>query len=155
MSKSGYKDYTKASDYFNDPNDNVLREDIESLEKTKKHFVWVQEFSKKVVVIVFFVYIAVSIMTLLMVYQSYLNGDLTALSTLISEINSTFRDVIVGYCVKAGIENTSKIAGNYYIGIMDAKLKAEYQSLKDKKVKGLDNDTVNNFDNVEFEEEEY
>ena len=57
---------------------------------------------------------------------------MSGIDTLIAENNSTFREIVGGYIIKAAIENAVKIAGNYYIGITDGRLKALKQGLVDK-----------------------
>ena len=124
-----YKDYTKASEYFNDQN---INEDIKNLEKQKKYIVWVQEFSKKIVVAIFVLYIISILFMLYMMYVGYMNGDAIGIDTFISEINVTFREVVGGYIVKSAIENAFKIAGNYFIGICDARIRALNKNFKNK-----------------------
>jgi hypothetical protein len=124
MPKDGYYDYSKASDYFESKDDNLLGQDIETVEKQKQFVVWVQSFSKRIVIIVFWLYIMSSIFSLFLVYLSWKAGYTTGLDTLISEINQTFRDVIGGYIIKSAAENSFKIIGNYLVGIADARLRA-------------------------------
>ena len=116
------KDYVKESEYF-DPKD--IQTDIKSVEKTKKTVIWMQEFSKRVVSVIFLIYVAVTIFTSVMIYLTMkVTGDASMVSLLLTETNSTFRDVVGGYIIKAAVENTFKIGGNYYVGAADAKLKA-------------------------------
>lgn len=122
MKKEIYKDYTKASKYFKDDNEELLQEEINTVESNKKYFVWVQSFSKKVVIITFAVYIIYSILSAIMVYLTFKDGSTYGLDTMISEINLTFREVVGAYIVKSGVENACKIAGNYFVGISDARL---------------------------------
>lgn len=74
---------------------------------------WLWEFSKRVVVImaalyfISFVYAMVSCC-----WALSLAADTTALGTLITETNETFRVVIGGYLIKAGVENATKILKN-------------------------------------------
>ena len=56
MKKNAYHDYAKASEYFTDDNA-LLEQEIRDAEKQKKFIVWVQEFSKKIVVVIFVFYI--------------------------------------------------------------------------------------------------
>lgn len=153
MKKSVFKDYVKASQYFVDENEEVLKKEIESVEKTKNFFTWVQEFSKKIIVIAFIVYLINTIYTLVLVYLSYSQGMLTGLDTLISETNQTFREVIGGYLIKAALENVFKISGNYLVGISDARLNALRSNLEEKgiKVNGSENnqDQYSGFNNEE------
>jgi hypothetical protein len=116
------KDYVKESEYF-DPKD--IQTDIKSVEKTKKTVIWMQEFSKRVVSTIFLVYVGVTLYTSIMIYLAMqATGDASMVSLLLTETNSTFRDVVGGYIIKAAVENAFKIGGNYYVGVADAKLKA-------------------------------
>ena len=135
MKPTKYKDYRKASEYFTDENEELLSEEINAAEKQKKFIVWVQEFSKKIVVVIFIFYILSSLASIVLVYLSYLQGMMSGIDTLIAENNSTFREIVGGYIIKAAIENAVKIAGNYYIGITDARLRALKQGLVDKGLK--------------------
>lgn len=81
----------------------------EIVEKRLGFFSWIQEFSKKIVVISFCIYILMDIISLAMVILAYINtGDLMFIDTIITEANQTFRDVIGGYILKAATENISK-----------------------------------------------
>lgn len=112
------KNYAEESEFFTDDND-ALKNATEEVEKNKKYISWVQEFSKKIVIIVFILYIVMSIITMgIAIYNS------SGVDTIITEINTTFREVVGGYIIKAAIENAVKIGGNYYVGVADAKLKA-------------------------------
>lgn len=71
---------------------------------------WIWEFSKKVVLITAALYFVSFVYAMVMGYKSMmLIADATALSTLIAEANETFRVVVGGYMVKAGVENAAKI----------------------------------------------
>lgn len=120
--KSRYKDYKKSSEYFTDK-DSFLSKDVERTEKQKEFIVWVQEFSKKIVVIAFIIYIINNAASLIAIYISIMQGNIYGLDTFISESNQTFREVVGGYIIKSAVENAFKIAGNYFIGICDARLK--------------------------------
>ena len=116
------KDYVKESEYF-DAKD--IQTDIKSVEKTKKTVIWMQEFSKRVVSVIFLIYVGVTLYTSVMIYLAMqATGDASMVSLLLTETNSTFRDVVGGYIIKAAVENAFKIGGNYYVGAADAKLKA-------------------------------
>ena len=116
------KDYVKEAEYFSEKD---IQTDIKSVEKTKKTVIWMQEFSKRVVTVIFLIYVAVTIFTSFMIYLSMkVTGDASMVSLLLTETNSTFRDVVGGYIIKAAVENAFKIGGNYYVGAADAKLKA-------------------------------
>lgn len=122
------KDYVKEAEYFSEKD---IQTDIKSVEKTKKTVIWMQEFSKRVVTVIFLIYVAVTIFTSFMIYLSMkVTGDASMVSLLLTETNSTFRDVVGGYIIKAAVENAFKIGGNYYVGAADAKLKALKERLK-------------------------
>ena len=122
------KDYVKEAEYFSEKD---IQTDIKSVEKTKKTVIWMQEFSKRVVTVIFLIYVAVTIFTFFMIYLSMkVTGDASMVSLLLTETNSTFRDVVGGYIIKAAVENAFKIGGNYYVGAADAKLKALKERLK-------------------------
>ena len=81
----------------------------EVAEKRLGFFNWIQEFSKKIVVISFCIYIIMDLISLAMVIFAYIHtGDLMYIDTIITEANQTFRDVIGGYILKAATENISK-----------------------------------------------
>lgn len=131
--KKSYLDYAKQSEYFVDQNE-LLKKEIQDTEKQKRFMVWVQEFSKKIIIVTFILYIGNTLFSAYLIYLSYTQGVITGLDTLISETNSTFRDVVGGYIIKSAIENAIKIGGNYYIGIIDARLRALKKDLKEKKI---------------------
>lgn len=67
---------------------------------------WLWEFSKKVVVFVTLCYFIQSVYITVMVN---IIPDSAVLTTLVTETNETFRVIIGGYLLKAGIENAVKI----------------------------------------------
>ena len=150
MKKTAYKDYTKASEYFTDENE-LLQQEIKDTEKQKRFVVWVQEFSKKIVVVTFIFYILISLISLIMVFMTMQQGYISGIDTLIAETNATFRDIVGGYIIKAAVENAVKIGGNYYIGICDARLRSMKNNMikKGKMVKSADGNNDSN------EEESY
>lgn len=117
-----YHDFAANSKYFSTDNENEQVEEI--LEKQKKFTLWAQEFSKKIVVVIFLMYLAMSVVNVIFVYLSYKLGSMSGIDTLISEVNLTFREIVGGYIVKSAVENASKIIGNYVVGVIDAKLNA-------------------------------
>lgn len=131
MKKNFYKDYTKSSEYFQS-DEKSIEDEIKNVEKSKKYIIWVQEFSKKIVVVTFLVYLITSIFSALLVYWSFKSGMMSGIDTLISETNNTFREVIGGYIIKSAIENAVKIGGNYFIGISDAKLRILQSKIKEE-----------------------
>lgn len=97
-------------------------DDLKDLEKTKKNFLWVQEFSKKIIVAIFLVYIIYCIVSILLLVYSAYTGAISGFETLTTEINETFRLIVGGYLIKAGLENITKIGGNYYDNVNKIKL---------------------------------
>ena len=144
--KKSYLDYAKQSEYFVDQNE-LLKKEIQDTEKQKRFMVWVQEFSKKIIIVTFILYIGNTLFSAYLIYLSYTQGVITGLDTLISETNSTFRDVVGGYIIKSAIENAIKIGGNYYIGIIDARLRALKKDLKEKKI--ISSNVDNEFNYIE------
>lgn len=122
MKKSFYKDYSKSSDIIKDES-SLLKQDLESVERNKKFIIWVQEFSKKIVIATFSLYLIGTIFSFILIYLTYQQGSASGVDTLISELNNTFREIVGGYIIKSAIENAVKIGGNYFIGVSDAKLK--------------------------------
>lgn len=81
-----------------------------------KFFQWVQEYSKKIVTITFYIFVIGEILCLGLILLAYYQmGELMFVDTFIMENNQTFRDVIGGYIIKAACENAIKIAG----GVVD------------------------------------
>ena len=102
---------------------NNSNQDEKVLEKTKKNFLWVQEFSKKIIVATFLLYVLYNIVSILiLVYSTYHMGMISGFETLTTEINQTFRLIVGGYLVKAGFENVTKIGGSYYDNVNKIKL---------------------------------
>ena len=97
-------------------------EDVKDLEKTKKNFLWVQEFSKKIIVAIFLVYVVYCIISIILLVYSAYTGAISGFETLTTEINETFRLIVGGYLIKAGFENVTKIGGNYYDNINKIKI---------------------------------
>ena len=71
---------------------------------------WLWEFSKKIVVGLFVIYVLTYLFswTLILLSGMY-SWNITFLDTLISETNSTFKIVIGGYLIKSMAENVIKI----------------------------------------------
>lgn len=71
---------------------------------------WLWEFSKKIVVGLFVIYILTYIFSWILILLSGIYGwNVTFLDTLIIETNSTFKIVIGGYLIKSMAENVIKI----------------------------------------------
>lgn len=103
-------------------NDNQTQ-DEKVIEKTKKNFLWVQEFSKKIIVAIFLLYVLYNIVSILiLIYSTYRMEMTSGFETLTTEINQTFRLIVGGYLVKAGLENITKIGGSYYDNVNKIKL---------------------------------
>ena len=114
------KDYTKSAKFYQDEYENELKK----VEKHKSAFMWITEFSKKVITVIFIAYILMTIFMAVMIYLSMkFTGMIVGLDTIITEMNTTFRDIVGGYLIKAGVENAVKIGGNYYVGVADARLR--------------------------------
>lgn len=146
--EKGYHDFAVKSRYFStgDENPDAL---IDELENQKRYLFWVQEFSKKIVSITFIIYIFVVIYSIILIYLSYRADALVGLDTLISELNMTFREVIGGYIIKSAVENSVKIAGNYFVGITDAKLNAIREKMEFENKDNCNNTSEN------YEEDDY
>ena len=81
---------------------------------------WIWEFSKKVVLITAALYFISFVYAMIMCSKAIqLAMDTTALSTLITEANETFRVVVGGYMIKAGVENAAKIITSNILGKND------------------------------------
>jgi hypothetical protein len=105
-----------------DINVKSYNDDLKDIEKTKKNFLWVQEFSKKIIVAIFLVYLIYNIISIcILLYNTY-KGDCAGFETLTTEVNETFRLIVGGYLIKAGLENVTKIGGSYYDNISKIKL---------------------------------
>lgn len=127
------KDYTKSSQFYQDE----YEKELKKVEKHKSTFMWITEFSKKVITVIFIAYILMTIFMAVMIYLSMkFTGMIVGLDTIITEMNTTFRDIVGGYLIKAGVENAVKIGGNYYVGVADARLRElrERLHLKDESV---------------------
>lgn len=78
--------------------------------KTVTATTWIWEFSKKVVCAVTVLYGISFIFSMIVCWKELaLSYSASALSTLITETNETFRVVVGGYLIKAGVENACKI----------------------------------------------
>lgn len=99
----------------------------EASKRTISFFNWIQEFSKKIITITFYIFVIINIYVLIIIWLAYNNsGDTLYLDTLISETHLTFREVIGGYFIKAATENALKIAGSIIESFLEYKLKKEY-----------------------------
>ena len=84
-----------------------------TLKKSIGFMSWVQEFSKKIVAVTFLLFLAANIFVMVLMFLEYYSSGMepSGLDTLLSEIHTTFRDVIGGYIIKAATENVLKIGG--------------------------------------------
>ena len=84
---------------------------------------WAAEFTKKIVTITFIIFVISNFFVMAIILGEYLTiGTVEYLDTLITEIHTTFRDVIGGYIVKAAMENVSKIG----FSVLSEYLEARY-----------------------------
>ena len=72
----------------------------------KKKRQWLWEFSKKIVVLVAIAFFIVLIYSLIFLI---FNPDSTAIQYLLDNMTKLFRATVLGYAVKAGFENVTKI----------------------------------------------
>ena len=101
----------------------------EMIKRNVDFFNWIQEFSKRIVTITFFIFVAIHIFILINLgYVYYTTKDLSYVDVLIQETNTTFRDVIGGYIIKAAAENTIKIIGAIVVKYLDMKQKHELEN---------------------------
>lgn len=107
-------------------------DDNQALDKTKKNFLWVQEFSKKVIVVLLLIYIIYFFGSMVALFKMILEGNVIGFETITTEINETFRFIVGGYLIKAGLENITKIGGDYYGSVAKIKI------IKEKQANGLD-----------------
>lgn len=71
---------------------------------------WLWEFSKKIVVTVTIIFVAVFIYVCVLMWRY---PDSTAVNTVIENISHIFEVTIVGYVLKAGVENYTRIRHHY------------------------------------------
>ena len=73
---------------------------------------WIQEFSKKIVAVTFLIFVIVHLYILVIFTISFFTtGNMEDVTTLLTEMHTTFRDVIGGYIIKAACENVPKVVG--------------------------------------------
>lgn len=86
-------------------NDQAL---TESTYVSLKFASWVQTFTKRIIVVVFGIFIFIDMITLVVaIINCFRLADTSAINNLITETNTTFRDIIGGYLVKSACENVS------------------------------------------------
>ena len=74
--------------------------------RQKPRKTWLWEFSKRIVVAVAVLYMAVMVYACVLIWM---NPDATAADTLISNASEIFKVTVVSYAIKAGFENVIKI----------------------------------------------
>ena len=90
--------------------------------KQRKFMRWIQEFSKKIVVVFFITYLIILAILVLVIVKI---GGSAGIDTMTTEINETFRVVIGGYIIKAAVENAIKIGSQAVLDKIDAKSKVK------------------------------
>ena len=90
--------------------------------KQRKFMKWIQEFSKKIVVVFFITYLIILAILVLVIVKI---GGSAGIDTMTTEINETFRVVIGGYIIKAAVENAIKIGSQAVLDKIDAKSKVK------------------------------
>lgn len=90
--------------------------------KQRKFMRWIQEFSKKIVVVFFITYLIILAILVLVIVKI---GGRSGIDTMTTEINETFRVVIGGYIIKAAVENAIKIGSQAVLDKIDAKSKVK------------------------------
>lgn len=94
---------------------------------------WLQEYSKVIVSITFFIFVIVNLYLLVMFAIEYFtSGNMEDLSVLLSETHTTFREVIGGYIIKAAVENSLKIGGSVITRYIDYKYPRGTEDEKDE-----------------------
>ena len=121
-----YVDYTKSSKYFNSDYDKLQDQEVDN---AKKFVSWVQSFSKKIIVAVAIMYFIIVLFTLIIIAIQTFMGSTPTLDSIFTEVNTTFRIVVAGYLVKAGVENSFKIAGNYKVGLKELMMDHVYPGM--------------------------
>ena len=125
--------------------------DLKQVEKHSKSFNWLLEFSKKVVFGAFLVFLISTAVEIYVIYKSSLLGEPISLDTFISETNNTFRIVVGSYCIKACMENLSKISFSKYGDILKIKDKLLKEELtQDTGIQFDDANNTVNEDPVEY-----
>lgn len=71
---------------------------------SKKKWLW--EFSKKIMVICFIVYLVTMLFVLVMMWRL---KDITAMANLLDDVTNMLEFAVVGYFGKSGLENVFKI----------------------------------------------
>lgn len=74
---------------------------------------WLWEFSKKIVIGIFVIYVITYLFSWILIFTSGIyNWNISYLDTLLTETNSTFKVIIGSYLIKSMFENVMKISKN-------------------------------------------
>jgi ActR/RegA family two-component response regulator len=99
-----------------------MSKESSEINKQRKFMRWIQEFSKKIVVVFFITYLIILAILVLVIVKI---GGSAGIDTMTTEINETFRVVIGGYIIKAAVENAIKIGSQAVLDKIDAKSKVK------------------------------
>ena len=99
-----------------------MSKESSEITKQRKFMRWIQEFSKKIVVVFFITYLIILAILVLVIVKI---GGSAGIDTMTTEINETFRVVIGGYIIKAAVENAIKIGSQAALDKIDAKSKVK------------------------------
>ena len=99
-----------------------MSKESSEITKQRKFMRWIQEFSKKIVVVFFITYLIILAILVLVIVKI---GGSAGIDTMTTEINETFRAVIGGYIIKAAVENAIKIGSQAALDKIDAKSKVK------------------------------
>lgn len=111
------------------------KKDIEQkAEKSMKFFHWIQEYTKKIVTITFILFVLANMIFLGLGIMSYINsgGEMGYFNALVSEFHQTFREVIGGYIIKAGVENVLKISSGIVEKVLYVKFGIPFEDTVEK-----------------------
>ena len=118
----------------------------DSVKEYSKFFTWIQEFTKKIVVITFILFVISQIFSIIMILVAYIQTkQLLYMDTFITESHTTFREVIGGYIVKAAVENAIKISGSIIEKYLNYRLAKDY---------GIDVTSTDDSENISDDEED-
>ena len=93
---------------------------------------WVQSFTKRIIVVVFAIFILIDLITLATaIFACIENQDSSSVNILISETNNTFRDIIGGYLVKSACENVSMGVEKIVTHFIDKKMEQAVEEVKE------------------------
>lgn len=88
----------------------IIHEEDEEQQDRKLNKDWLWSFTKRVVAYVCVIYAIAFLCGLFCaLYALFVLQDITLMETFTASSGEIFRDVVVGYCIKAGVENYQKI----------------------------------------------